>query len=612
MVPSSLLRASPATIAWFAISRRSASERSCSHSTGCCDNLAFTVYDKNFEVDPAPNGSGGDRPLSWPGYDKNDRRPRSGKYDITLALNDGGGGSPQTATQSKSIWIQTLDVSLKSVTRWVNQAKLPGTPVAITWDVAGAIDVNNPGYDHVRLRLLDMAGKEVGHRSFPANQAKTFNWDGKFDDNSLVQPGSYQLEVAVLKGGSSLGSAKLPTTFYKVGFHLVGGGTPATALLFVNDDDDFNGIVDGTEPTHAHEDDLVEVDLDVLPKDMMGTFKLTSDGSFDLWPAADKIMAKVMLPANWVNGSAPAKLFAEGTAAAMSSLKGDFTTQDGTVLDQAKLPIDVVDFNVSVDTNGNFLPDDSPYIAVGIGLWDYAFDANNNDALFVAQDEQHNFVGRDSTRFYARIKDPAANGDANTIETIAPARLAWYTVGGDRITDVDHPANAGLTLTETDKNTALFASLGLMLVTDDDDVNQATPTGQGGSASYNTADHRTRRMDFIDGMMVFSYQSALASAPRHVLFVPYFARNPVYQKTVILHFVNFKDAAHAVDPTPKSRIDDIFAATRHRYAVMGIQSHAAYDPNKDILDVTAVNAQASTSPTFRRRHESSATPFWSA
>jgi len=563
-----------------------------SKSTG---NQSEVVFSKAYEIDPSPNSAGGARVLHWYGYDDSGKRPASGKYDVSLIVSQGFGTNPITVTQPRAIWIETLEVALNSVDKYVDWQKLPNQPMPINWDYKGSFDPQNPGFDQLQLRMLDAQGTEVGKQYFPANSPKTLKWDGKFNTGSVVQPGDYQIELSAMKGGNVLGvSATAPLTVYQVGFHLTGGKPlpKMVPLLFANtDDDDFNGVADLNEPTHAGEDDLVEVFFDVKPATLAGTLTLSSGGHFNVWPTADKLKSQISLPASFQTGSIPASVFLEGVAPSLTNLKADFVTQGAVALDQAVMSIDLCELMVSYDMDGDFKagPADGKSLFLTPGLWDFAFrtaaDANGPiDTLYNQPDEQNNFVGRDSQRFYVQLNDPAANTDPTVVETIALPRFNWWTVKADGVTDDDRPPDPGLTLTETDKDTGLFTSFGLMLVTDPGDVSQPSNTPFG-NISFGASNHRTRKIDGPDGAVKLTYQSSLPSGPLHTMRIPLFQRAPEYRRVLTVHIYNFSDLKTGTGPAPQSTINAFVENAKERFALMGIRLKVIYDPLRDQLDV---------------------------
>ena len=150
----------------------------------------------------------------------------------------------------------------------------------------------------------------------------------------------------------------------------------------------------------------------------------------------------------------------------------------------AAATIDIIE-----DTDNNHVvgATERPCPLVRIGLWDRAFNGGNvrNGAA-----EASNFVGRDSRRFYFRVRDPGAAGNTATIE--------WRTLLANG-SDDDAPANAGVTLRETAAGSHVFVSKAVMLVTNDLDAGQATNSGltaphpDAGNRNRGQSNHRLRR-----------------------------------------------------------------------------------------------------------------------
>jgi hypothetical protein len=561
------------------------------------NNATIPVFSNTYDIDPAPNQvSGGERVLNWAGYDTQNRHPASGKYNVALQLLDGAGNNSSKVTEQHAILIQTLDVSLNSVDRYIDGTLLPKSPIQVTWDVSGAKYVK-PGFDQLRLVVFDQTGTEVGHKDEPSNSLNPLAWDGSTDKGQLP-PGEYFLQLEAIKNdGTVLGaSTELPFTVYQIGFHLASGAKPpAMVALFVNnDDDDLNGISDLNDM--RKDDDLVELAIDVLPSTLDGTLTLSNGGGFLVWPKNDKSGVQIAMPATYAANAIPKSVTLEGTSASLTYLTAEFVTTQGNVkLNPAKLPIDTIELAIMLDTNGDFRasPGDIESLYVQLGLWDFAFrvnaDANGAaNTLYDEQDDPNNFVGRDSHRFYYWLNDPAANTDNGKIEEIPLANLQWYTRKPDKVTDEDHPANAGITLTETLPGSGVFVSKALMLVSDQVDTNEPTDTGlpaHPGKSGPGVANHRTRRVDGIDDLMVAAYQSQLPGASPHLLLTPTFSRtNDMLsnRRTLSVHIFNFSDTNKGVAKTPQPTIDVMMKEFSRRFAPLGIRINII---GNDVIDL---------------------------
>src|SRR5207249_30178 len=123
-----------------------------------------------------------------------------------------------------------------------------------------------------------------------------------------------------------------------------------------------------------------------------------------------------------------------------------------------------------------------------MGLWDNAFRADGT--LFNAAAEADNFVGADTRGFHLRVRDPSR---ADRID------VSWRTLDTARA-DVDAPANPTVTLLATGPGATVFQSRALMLVSDQQDRDQATNSGlpagvpdSGLVRARGETNHRTRQ-----------------------------------------------------------------------------------------------------------------------
>jgi hypothetical protein len=175
---------------------------------------------------------------------------------------------------------------------------------------------------------------------------------------------------------------------------------------------------------------------------------------------------------------------------------------------------------------------------VRIGLWDRAFAASGSLRNAVA--EASNFIGRDSRRFYFRVRDPGAAGTTVSIE--------WRTLLANG-SDDDAPANARLTLTQTAAGSKVFVSKAVMLVTNDLDAGQATNSGlpaadpDTGNRTRGQSNHRLRRAR-LDGMVRATYAPGGAASPVRVTR-PVFSRSPEERRRLPALVINYGSAATA-------------------------------------------------------------------
>ncbi len=200
-----------------------------------------------------------------------------------------------------------------------------------------------------------------------------------------------------------------------------------------------------------------------------------------------------------------------------------------------------------LQTNGNA----SPYVQ--IGLWDNAWrdgQQQNPGTLYNDQQENQNFIGRDSRKFYIRVTDEdAAQRNAATV-TVRWGTLRTDHQNNNTVEDDDFP-QADLTLTGV-PNTATYYSEALLLVTDDEDAAQATHSGLalGGLCQRGNLDHRLRRVSVrdqyeLDGQVkaIYAHQNPNWQSPVDAT-VDIFQRNPDERKRLRVHFINVRRQAN--------------------------------------------------------------------
>ena len=210
-----------------------------------------------------------------------------------------------------------------------------------------------------------------------------------------------------------------------------------------------------------------------------------------------------------------------------------------------------------------------PAALVRIGLWDGAFDAAGN--LRNAAADASNFIGRDSRRFYFRVRDPGAAGPTVNIE--------WRTILANG-SDDDAPANARLTLTQTAAGSHVFVSKAVMLVTNDLDAAQATNSGLPGSdpdtgnRNRGQSNHRLRRIR-LDGMVQATYRPGGAASPVRVTR-PVFSRSPDERRRLAARVINYGSAATA------AYIDGQFAEANRIWNAVGLQIDPGAPANRAV------------------------------
>jgi len=173
------------------------------------------------------------------------------------------------------------------------------------------------------------------------------------------------------------------------------------------------------------------------------------------------------------------------------------------------------------DDSGSFSVDENSATVdfVRFGIWDNAFDGSG--ALKNQQDEQNNFVGADTRRFYFRVEDPMVTDDT--------LNISWKTLRSNRRDD-DVPADLTLTLEETSDGSHIFVSKAVMLVTDNTDRNCSTHSGYppplaiSGNRNRGQSNHRIRKGK-INGYVKGEYTPASGGVTLSVE-KPIFKRTP--------------------------------------------------------------------------------------
>jgi hypothetical protein len=229
------------------------------------------------------------------------------------------------------------------------------------------------------------------------------------------------------------------------------------------------------------------------------------------------------------------------------------------------------------DTDNNHVvgATEPPAALVRIGLWDRAFNTSGNVRNGVA--DAANFIGRDSRRFYFRVRDPGAAG--NTVD------IEWRTLLANGTVD-DAPANARLTLTQTAAGSHVFVSRAVMLVSNDLDVAQATNSGlsaphpDAGNRNRGQSNHRLRRAR-IDGMVQGTYTPTGAASPVRVTR-PVFSRSPDERRRLPVRVINYGSGATA------AYMNGQFTEANRIWNAVGLQIDAGA-PTKRPVPAAATN-----------------------
>ncbi|HZT31882.1 MAG TPA: hypothetical protein VFA33_18480 [Bryobacteraceae bacterium] len=255
-----------------------------------------------------------------------------------------------------------------------------------------------------------------------------------------------------------------------------------------------------------------------------------------------------------------------------------------------------IDFVKPADSTKDFSVGSSEPSATELefGLWDHLITPGGSVQAGV--DEDKNFVGADSRRFYIRVRDDSAKGrgfveaDWWTAFTSSPAR----TPG----TVQDDPKSV-LTLFEVAGSPGVFTSRGLTLVCDDGDRRIKTNSGisssdpklgsQAGLRDDTQSNYRIRRCGMFS-FVVASYSPKTSKAKSVTAIVSVFSKSTRRLLPVQVYVVReSKGGAASIAPA------DLFAndlpATRETYERIGIwlwtAVSAADDANSAVEKVTA-------------------------
>jgi outer membrane protein OmpA-like peptidoglycan-associated protein len=230
---------------------------------------------------------------------------------------------------------------------------------------------------------------------------------------------------------------------------------------------------------------------------------------------------------------------------------------------------------VQVELTGQPTVAAPPLTFARFGIWDNAYDAGGNLRNDVA--EAANLAGADRRKLHFRIRDAVA---------AAEARIDWRTLRADRVTDDDAPPSQALSLPETAPGSHVFASRGVLLVTDDTDRDVAVNSGlapphpDAGVRARGTSNHRLRRAR-IDGFLRGEYSPQ--AGVRLPIVRPVFNRDPDERRRVSVRVVRY---ANAADPTfrvaPDATVAGQFEHANLRWNQIGIQIDAGATDDRQI------------------------------
>ncbi|WP_322748769.1 MULTISPECIES: OmpA family protein [unclassified Frankia] len=232
--------------------------------------------------------------------------------------------------------------------------------------------------------------------------------------------------------------------------------------------------------------------------------------------------------------------------------------------------------------------------SVRVGLWDHAFDAAG--IVAIGQAENANFVGADSRRFYFRLRDVSRSGSGAT-------DIEWRTVreNGD---DFFTPTDRHLTLVESAAGSGVFISRAVLLVTDEDDQNQVTPSGLPAVlppdlpatplvATRNQRNHRLRRAD-VRSRVLSTYPQRGVPGVQVSRTTPVFARTPTDDRRRLpLQIFVLRVAPGGNGVVPTLTTSPIFARdlrfAEECYARLGIVVETVVRPGTAANDVVSEN-----------------------
>ncbi|HEY3838010.1 MAG TPA: hypothetical protein VGL72_15625, partial [Bryobacteraceae bacterium] len=235
-------------------------------------------------------------------------------------------------------------------------------------------------------------------------------------------------------------------------------------------------------------------------------------------------------------------------------------------------------FEVILDNDNNHTVDASEPVAkfVRLGIWDHAFDPATGNLINNAA-EATNFIGNDSKgnlarRFYFRVKDPNAGGQAEV-------RVQWRTEFGAGGTD-DAPGSQDISLLPTAADPTVFVSHAVFLVSDTVDQQQATDSGLAagnsdtGQRNFGQSNHRTRLITvddthILDSTVVAEYTPVLGG-PTLKATVPVFQRSPEERLRIRVHLVNVRNRVGGTGALTAARKQTAITTLRSVYARCGI------------------------------------------
>jgi hypothetical protein len=506
-------------------------------------NLNIPIYTS---VDPNVRGSdkGSNLWFHWNGYTNSHARPKPGLYTARITLLDSASNTTNfAAVEQRAIWIAVAEPGILATSdKYLDRDKLDmgADHLNIGYQVTGAA---RP--DQLRWTVRDAANTTVFQTTTAPASPSTFSWDGQVG-NTTIPTGNYTIELEALRQGASLGRSK-PHAFvvYRLALTPSSGpvsATPPGLYLYVNsDDDNRNGASDLTE-TAAGEDDLVEVKLTAEPP-IPGQLELSSGNAaaLKLWDTAAK-GSQTALPAGYTIPAdpLPPQLFLEAQSAGGSNLRMQITTADGATIGPVTIAITAVEAQVIADTNNDHVigAGDLPAYAVRVARWDSGYDAAN---AVRNNPDPDNFVDRDPSRLYLRVRDPSANKDPAVVEHIT-AQLGTMTAANaidDNPTDV--------TLDETAAGSGEFVSRSQVLTTPDlpgvapvatDDGFRAHD-GVAGTVADDTVGDRTHRTT-LDGALRLQYKPGGAATSK-TWDTPVCTRTPEERRKVELKVTVFNE-----------------------------------------------------------------------
>lgn len=443
-----------------------------------------------YEVyDPAPYESAPGEVLvfRWNGLTTAGAPAPAGDYDVVLALIDQSFNVTELGdVELDAISAESADFEPMAIDRLVSHRGLQRGDAGFSF----AFELRGSrGVDVYRWTINDPSGTRI-HQEVVHSELQSLEgwWDGRAPAG-IAAPGNYTLKMEAYREGQLLANESFTFAIYR--FEL----TPVPAI-----------VAPRVELGAALQVRATSVPL------VRGTARLTGDAGLPV----SETRAVTTAALNWTRSVQPA-------IAGQVVLRLGFTADDGTALEGAELPINVVHLAV-VDALMN------PATHVEVGLWLAAHDETG--AL------HDNFIDLELFRFQLRAVDRAANVNPGIRDRIIAEVGTVFdatATGGPDFTD----APTMIELLETTEDSGVFLSKtqlltsndGPLLLESDDQITM--PGALEPDESFDDRTHRVGRdgRDYIRGG-VWVQAPSRGMTPK---IVPVCARSPDERARVGLH-----------------------------------------------------------------------------